>query len=57
MIPPGTVALLMKEEKAVVEYKRTIGLYLAELTMSSFLPSSLRPGRHRAADFQHSRKT
>ena len=35
-VPPGTVELIMTEVKAIAEYKRSGGLYLADITMSSF---------------------
>jgi len=35
-VPPGIVDEIMKKTKAVVEYERSGGLYLADLEMSSF---------------------
>jgi hypothetical protein len=36
VVPPGIVELIMKKVKAIAEYKRSGGLYLADITMSSF---------------------
>ena len=36
VVPPGIVELIMTKVKAVAEYKRSGGLYLADITMSSF---------------------
>jgi hypothetical protein len=36
VVPPGIVDLIMSKVKAVAEYKRSGGLYLADITLSSF---------------------
>jgi len=36
VVPPGIVNLIMTKVKAVAEYKRAGGLYLADITLSSF---------------------
>jgi len=36
VVPPGIVELIMSKVKAVAEYKRSGGLYLADITLSSF---------------------
>ncbi len=36
VVPPGIVELIMKKVKAIAEYKRSGGLYLSDITMSSF---------------------
>jgi len=36
VVPPGIVELIMQKVKAVAEYKRSGGLYLADITLSSF---------------------
>jgi hypothetical protein len=36
VVPPGIVELIMSRVKAVAEYKRSGGLYLADITLSSF---------------------
>ena len=36
VVPPGIVDLIMSKAKAVAEYKRSGGLYLADITLSSF---------------------
>ena len=36
VVPPGIVAAIMRKVKAVAEYKRTGGLYLADFKVSSF---------------------
>jgi hypothetical protein len=36
VVPPGIVDLIMSKVKAVAEYKRAGGLYLANITLSSF---------------------
>jgi len=35
VVPPGIVELIMQKAKAVAEYKRSGGLYLADITLSS----------------------
>ena len=36
VVPPAIVELIMTKVKAIAEYKRSGGLYLADITMSSF---------------------
>jgi hypothetical protein len=36
VVPPGIVELIMKRVKAIAEYKRSGGLYLADIALSSF---------------------
>ena len=36
VVPPGVVAKIMETIKAVAEYDRLGGLYVAEMTVSSF---------------------
>ena len=36
VVPPGVVDEIMKRVKAVIEYDRQGGLYLAEMTMTGF---------------------